>query len=287
MNNDGARKAQTLVEALPYIQRFQGETIVVAPDASIAGAAERISNFAEDIALLKFVGLRPLVVCPGGRELNEWVAGGGSLCFDAQKSITSLGDTALVETVSAQRLQEEIVTAVNKNGARAISLSGRDASCILTDQRRDEHGYGSVLRIDAELLGGLGDDDCIPIISAVGIDKQGIAVPLRCDLTGAEIAIATLAYKLVYLGERERISSETGDIDFLELQDAEELLSKGVVSDAQGFQLSGAIRAIKKNVRDVHILSATTAHAILLELFTVSGIGTKVARLEPVCNIKG
>ena len=277
------QKAQTLVEALPYIKRFYGKTIVIKYGGSVLFESSLKSVFAADIALLKFVGLNPVVVHGGGKEISRWMKRlNKEAVFIDGLRFTDSETMEITEMVLSGKINSEIVSLINRCGARAVGLSGKDANlftCRKIRSAKDEDlgQVGEIEASDISLVTSLCNQGYIPIISSVGESLEGETLNLNADYAASSVASALGALKLVYLTDVDGLSIEGSLVSELELAEAEELLSHPEVTDGMKPKLKCCIEAIRSKVDHVHIINGGIEHAVLLELFTDVGIGTKIS----------
>lgn len=283
MTTHDSIKIETLLEALPYIKKFRERTIVIAFNATLLGDISTLEQFAKDLVLLRFVGLKPIVLCPSGKEVLQWVARGGTPFFEI-----SAGDQDSTAPSTASRVRDKIVSAIQVHGGRGVNISGRDAALFVASASADENNFGTMIEVTTLLIDTLCNQECIPVIEAVGSDAEGNRVPLQVDSAAAEVAVKIAAHKLAFLTDYEAVEASGKSVDFLELGETERLLRENEVEERHHSHLRGAVRAIKNGVKDVHVLSGLTPHSVLLELFTVAGVGTKIShrKRERIGNVR-
>lgn len=280
--NEDILKARTLIEALPYIKRFAGKTVLVKYGGSLLSNDPRINSLANDIALLRCVGIKPVVVHGGGREIAKWLKKFGKepRIVDGQP-FTDAETLEIIDMVLSGNISNSIVTSLNRCGVAAVGLSGRDAQIfttrrIKTEQQKDLGFVGEIESINATLLESLISQNYVPVISSVGISRDHAILNVDSDLVAAGIASALKADKLIFLSSAEGITENRKLLEFLDLSEAGRLLARENLNPGTKMKLQAAIQAIKGGVTNVHIISGATEHAVMLEIFTDKGIGTMI-----------
>lgn len=275
-------KAKILVEALPYIRRFHGATIIVKYGGSLMENDELKKIFAQDIALLKYVGMNPVVVHGGGKEISEWMRklGKESVFIDGLR-YTDADTMEVTEMVLSGKVNSEIVSLINQGGGKAVGLSGKDSNLFLarrikTKDNKDLGLVGDIEKTDMSLLTMLCNQGFIPVVSSVASSTAGETLNLNADYVAAGLAAALPARKLIYLTDVPGITIEKKLLNVVELGDAEKLLKHPELKGGMVPKLECAIRAVKAGVHDVHIIDGSVEHAVLLEIFTDTGVGTMI-----------
>jgi len=273
-------KAKILTEALPYIQKFRGKTVVVKYGGSLMFDDNLKQRFASDISLLKLVGLNPVIVHGGGKEISHWLKklGKESVFIDGLR-FTDAETMEVTEMVLSGKINSEVVSFINRAGGKAVGLSGKDASLftakkIRTKDDKDLGFVGDIERTDTAILEHLCARDFIPVISSVASNLEGETLNLNADYVAAGIAGALGALKLVYLTDVDGISAGGNLLQLIDLQESKQLLSHPDIQGGMLPKLECAIRAIEQGVQFVHIINGSVEHAVLLEMFTDLGIGT-------------
>ncbi|MBP5975532.1 acetylglutamate kinase [Brasilonema sp. CT11] len=281
IKQDAASRVEVLSEALPYIQQFSGRTIVV----KYGGAAMKDSNLKDkvirDIVFLSCVGLRPIVVHGGGPEINSWL---GKLGIEAQFKnglrVTDAPTMDVVEMVLVGRVNKEIVTLISKAGGSAVGMCGKDGNLIKARPQGEEGiGFvGEVCSVDTKILETLVNNGYIPVVSSVAADETGQPYNINADTVAGEIAAAIGAEKLILLTDTRGILKDYKDpstlIQRVDIQEARELITTGVVSGGMIPKVNCCVRSLAQGVRAAHIIDGRIPHALLLEIFTDVGIGT-------------
>lgn len=279
------QKAATLVEALPYIRRFAGKVVVVKYGGNaLAGTSEHdaLALFAEDIVLMRLVGMRPVVVHGGGPQISQLMARlGKEAVFQNGLRVTDHETVDIARMVLIGQVNPQIVSAINVHGNYAVGVSGEDGGLIKATQRDPALGYvGDVREINPGVLEGLLADEFIPVVATVGTDERGQAYNINADTVAGSIAEALGAEKLVYLTDIEGLRSDVDDPASLIRQTTagqlEAMIADGTIAGGMIPKVESCIHAVRNGVRAAHILDGRIAHVLLLEIFTDAGIGTMV-----------
>ncbi|MDO5424801.1 MAG: acetylglutamate kinase [Eubacteriales bacterium] len=278
------QKANVLNEALPYIQRFHGKTIVVKYGGSAMVDHELKKNVIRDVALLKLVGFRPIIVHGGGKEITRWVNKVGlETQFVNGLRVTDKATMEVAEMV-LNRVNKGLVSMMEKVGVKAVGISGKDGSLLRVDKKLSggkDIGYvGEVKQVNTELLNTLLDSGFVPVICPVGSDDEYHSFNVNADDAACAIATAVGAAKLAFLTDIEGVYRDPLDksslISELTIPEAEELLASGNVGGGMLPKIQNCIDAIKAGVSRVHILDGRIEHCLLLEFFTNRGVGTAI-----------
>ena len=277
-------KAAVLVEALPYIQRFNRKIIVVKYGGSAMVDEELKKRVIEDVTLLKLVGFKPIIVHGGGREISKWVGKVGM----EPKFINGLrvtdADTMEVAEMVLGRVNKSLVQLVESLGVRSIGISGKDGALLKVDKKYSDGqdiGYvGDIKEVNGQILYDLLEKDFLPIVCPVGLDDDFNTYNINADDAACAIAKAVSAEKLAFLTDIEGVylDPENKDtlISELSVSEARELIGKGFIGGGMLPKLNNCIDAIEEGVSRVHILDGRIAHCLLLEIFTNKGIGTAI-----------
>jgi acetylglutamate kinase len=280
--------ADVLIEALPYIQRFKGKTIVVKFGGNAMVDEELKHSFARDIVLMKLVGLNPIVVHGGGPQIGQLLEKlGKTTGFIDGMRITDSETMDVVEMVLGGLVNKEIVNLINMHGGKAVGLTGKDGNFIrakklhltprdnLPSEIIDLGHVGEVSSIDPSVLDMLGGSDFIPVIAPIGVGDDGHSYNINADLVAGKIAEQLKAEKLILLTNIPGILDKQGGLlTGLSIKKTEELISDGTISGGMIPKTRCATDAIKGGVTSVHIIDGRVDHAVLLELFTDQGVGT-------------
>ncbi len=284
-NVGAAQKAAMLVEALPYIRRFAGKVVVVKYGGNaLAGTSEHdaLALFAEDIVLMRLVGMRPVVVHGGGPQISALMAKLGKVTeFRNGLRVTDAETVDIARMVLIGQVNPQIVSAINVHGNYAVGVSGEDAGLIKASARDPQLGYvGDVRAVNPAVLHGLMNDEFIPVIATIGTDDHGQAYNINADTVAGAIAESLGAEKLVYLTDIEGLRRDVNDAASLIRQvtadELEQLVSDGTIAGGMIPKVDSCVHAVRNGVNRAHILDGRIAHVLLLEIFTDSGIGTMV-----------
>lgn len=282
-------KANTLIEALPYIRRFNGKTIIVKYGGSAMLDEKLKYNVIKDVALLKLIGFRPVIVHGGGKEISKWVKlNGGQPEFYNGLRITDKETMNIAEMV-LNKVNKELVAMMQKLGVNAVGLCGKDGNMIRVNKKMPDGkdiGYvGDVRSVNTDLLETLMDRDFVPVIAPVGLSDAFEAYNINADDAACGVAKAMKAEKLVFLTDIEGVYVDPVDkktlISEMDVQTAREFIDNGVVGGGMLPKLNNCIEAIEEGVSRVHILDGRLPHCLLLEFFTQKGIGTAIIK-EPL-----
>ncbi|MFM9037152.1 MAG: acetylglutamate kinase [Actinomycetota bacterium] len=288
MSNESIKpdvRASVLIEALPYIRRFAGKIVVVKYGGNaLAGATESdaLALFAEDIVLMRLVGLKPVVVHGGGPQISDLMSRLGKVTeFRDGLRVTDAETVDIARMVLSGQVNPQIVAAINVHGRFAVGVSGEDASLITASAKNPELGFvGEVDRINPGILTRLLDDEFIPVVATIGTDATGQAYNINADTVAGAIAEALGAEKLVYLtdieGLRRVVDDPTSLIRQTSPDELDALMSDGTIAGGMIPKVESCVRAVRGGVRRAHILDGRIPHVLLLELFTDAGIGTMV-----------
>jgi acetylglutamate kinase len=278
-------RASVLIEALPYIRRFAGKIVVVKYGGNaLAGATESdaLALFAEDIVLMRLVGLKPIVVHGGGPQISDLMSRLGKVSeFRDGLRVTDAETVDIARMVLSGQVNPQIVAAINVHGRFAVGVSGEDASLITASAKNPELGFvGEVDRINPGILTRLLDDEFIPVVATIGTDATGQAYNINADTVAGAIAEALGAEKLVYLtdieGLRRVVDDSTSLIRQTSPDELDSLMADGTIAGGMIPKVESCVRAVRGGVRRAHILDGRIPHVLLLELFTDAGIGTMV-----------
>lgn len=279
-------KANILIEALPYIRRLSGKTVVIKYGGAAMLSTELSEKIMQDITLLKFVGMNPIVVHGGGGDINKMLK-----LYDIEPEfhnglrVTDAATMDIVQMVLMGKINKDIVTHLGNAGAKAIGLCGKDAGLIQAEKMLADDGYdlgqvGSITKINTKLLNTLAMDEYIPVIAPIGVGENGESYNINADTVAGDIAAALSAEKLMFLTDIDGIRSDPDDestlIYEISIDEIYKYITKGVISGGMLPKVEGCIKAIRNGVKRTHILNGTIPHPILLEIFTDTGIGTMV-----------
>ncbi|HBT20914.1 MAG TPA: acetylglutamate kinase [Peptococcaceae bacterium] len=289
-------KANVLIEALPYIKEFYGKTIVVKLGGHAMVSPELKNAVIQDLTLMKFVGMNPVVVHGGGPEINAMLQRLGiKTSFVQGQRVTDEETMDIVEMVLAGKVNKEIVSLINKCGASAIGLSGKDGNLILARRKffkgKGENGeefdydigyVGEIVRINPEVISSIISQGYIPVVAPIGAGENGESYNINADYVAGELAVALKADKLVLLTDVEGIFADPDDkdslISSLKVSSIQNLIDRGIINGGMIPKVQCCARAVLGGVGRTHIIDGRIPHSILLEIFTHEGIGTMVVK---------
>jgi len=284
---DQARVANLLLEALPYIQKFAGKTMVIKYGGNaLAGASgeDGIEAFAKDIALLHAVGFRPVVVHGGGPQISAMMERlGKKPNFRHGLRVTDAETMEIVSMVLLGTVNPQLVSAINQHGAPAVGVSGQDARLFTASPHDAALGFvGEITRVDATIVRQMLKDSQVPVVATIGTDSSGQAYNINADTAAGALAEALGAEKLIYLTDIAGLRADKNDADSLLRQvttsQLRKLLSTQAIDGGMIPKIQSCVDAIERGVGRAHILDGRIAHVLLLELFTIAGVGTMVLK---------
>ena len=287
--NSEMMKASVLIEALPYIRRFYGKIVVVKYGGSAMLDEDLKYNVIKDVALLKLIGMKPIIVHGGGKEISKWVKLSGKEAeFYNGLRVTDKETMEIAEMV-LNKVNKELVGLMQKMGLNAVGICGKDANLIQVEKKMPDGkdiGYvGNVKSVNTELLTTLMDAEFIPVVAPIGMDENFDSYNINADDAACGVAKAMEAEKLVFLTDIEGVfvdpSNKKTLISEMDVNTAKEFIANGVVGGGMLPKLNNCIEAIEQGVSRVHILDGRVAHCLLLEFFTEKGIGTTILK-EPL-----
>jgi acetylglutamate kinase len=276
-------KAGVLAEALPYIRRFWGRVVVVKYGGSAMDDPTLAQLFAQDVVLMRSVGMRPVVVHGGGPQIGDLMNRLGKVPeFREGLRVTDAETLDIARMVLVGKVNRDIVSEVNVHGPLAVGLSGEDAGLITASRRSPDLGFvGDVEAVNASILERLLSEELIPVVATIGSDLEGQAYNINADTAAGAIAEALSAEKLVYLTNVEGLLKDVADpgsvISQLSGDDLEAMIGDGTLTEGMIPKARSCLRAVRRGVGQAHILDGRVPHALLLEIFTTEGIGTMVA----------
>ena len=288
-------KAEILVDALPYIQEFSGTTVVIKYGGNAMVSDVLKENVMRDVALMKYVGIRPVIVHGGGPEITGFLKKvGKESSFVAGLRVTDEETVEIAEMVLDGKINSEIVNLLNQRGVRAVGLSGKDAGLIRARKKMAtvyendaahevDIGYvGAVENIDVSVIEDLLDHDYVPVIAPIGVGADGESYNINADYVAAEIAGALAAEKLLLLTDIEGIYKDFNDkssfLSTIHLQEARDYIRDGIISGGMIPKVEACLTALERGAAKAHIIDGRLPHAIILEIFTSTGVGTQVVR---------
>jgi acetylglutamate kinase len=274
-------KARILMEALPYIKRYHGRTVVVKYGGAAMEDPTLAEGFANDIVLMRYVGMNPVIVHGGGPQVTEEVARrGGESRFVGGYRVTTAGDLEVARMVLGGVINKDIVSLINRHGTLAAGLSGEDGTLLVVRKKEHPDGdlgfVGEVERVNPPIITDL-LRDFIPVVASLGVDAEGQTYNVNADEVAAALAGALGADKLVYLTNVDGIRDGAGELlRQIGAEKVAELKASGTISQGMLPKIDSALEAIKSGVPKVTILDGRMEHALLLEIFTDEGVGTMV-----------
>ncbi len=283
-------KAQTLIEALPYIQKFNNKKVVVKYGGSAMLDENLQLNVIKDVALLKLVGMQPIIVHGGGKEISKWL----SLLGHESRFVEGLRvtdeETMEVAEMVLGKVNKGLVQMVEQLGVKAAGISGKDGTTLKVEKKlvngQDIGFVGNVTEVNADLINTLIDNNFVPIIAPIGLDEHYHAYNINADDAACAVATAIGAEKLAFLTDIEGVYTDPEDkntlISVLTLEKADELINSGFIGGGMLPKLKNCIDAVRNGVSRVHILDGRMEHCLLLEFFTNRGIGTAIINNEGI-----
>lgn len=290
VNQKYLEKAEVLIEALPYIQRFNRKIIVVKYGGSAMVDEQLKKSVIQDVVLLKLVGFKPIIVHGGGKEISRWVSKVGK----EPKFINGLRvtdeETMEIAEMVLGKVNKELVSMVESLGVKAVGISGKDGGLLTVEKKYsngEDIGYvGNITGVNPKILFDLLDKDFLPIVCPIGMDEEFLTYNINADDAACAIAKEMKAEKLAFLTDIEGVYKNPKDpeslISKLFVKDAKELIDNGNVGGGMIPKLQNCIDAIEEGVSRVHILDGRIKHCLLLEIFTNKGIGTAILRKEGI-----
>ena len=277
-------KAEVLIEALPYIQRFNRKIIVVKYGGSAMSNEELQKNVIKDVALLKLVGFKPIIVHGGGKEISRWVGKVGKEAKFVNGLRVTDEETMEIAEMVLNKVNKSLVTMVQELGVKAVGISGKDGGLLQVEKKYSDGqdiGYvGEVTGVNPEVLYDLLEKDFLPIVAPIGLDENFQTYNINADDAACAIAKAVSAEKLAFLTDIEGLYKDINDkssfISRLSATEAEELIAGGFIGGGMLPKLNNCTSAIRNGVNRVHILDGRIPHCLLLEIFTNHGVGTAI-----------
>lgn len=277
-------KAGTLIEALPYIQKFNNKKVVVKYGGSAMLDENLQLNVIKDVALLKLVGMKPIIVHGGGKEITKWLGLlGHESRFVEGLRVTDKQTMEVAEMVLG-KVNKNLVQLVEKLGVKAVGISGKDGSTLMVDKKtvngQDIGFVGNIKEVNPQLINTLIDNDFVPVIAPIGMDEDYQNYNINADDAACAVATAIGAEKLVFLTDIEGVYADPNDksslISVLTLDKADDLFASGFIGGGMLPKLKNCVDAVRNGVSRVHILDGRMEHCLLLEFFTNKGIGTAI-----------
>ena len=287
MNNmmqDVTAKAETLIEALPYIRDFNGKRVVVKYGGSAMLDSRLQESVIKDVALLKLVGMQPIIVHGGGKEISKWLGYMGKESRFVEGLRVTDADTIEVAEMVLGKVNKHLVQMMEKLGVKAAGISGKDGGTLLCEKKlvkgQDIGFVGEVKDVNPDLIDTLIEKDFIPIIAPIGMDENYQAYNINADDAASAVAKCIHAEKLAFMTDIEGVCLNPEDpstlISVLSLEEARKLITDGVIGGGMIPKIRNCVVAVEQGVSRVHILDGRREHCLLLEFFTKKGIGTAI-----------
>ena len=280
---DIATKTEVLIEALPYIQRYEGKVFVVKyGGAAMVDEALR-ETFAQDVAILKKIGIKIVIVHGGGKEVTEMAGKLGieTKFVDGQR-YTDDATMDVVQMVLAGKTNKDIVARINQHDGEAVGLCGADADLLKvrksTPSGQDLGRVGEVVGVNVPFVNLLLNNGILPVIAPIGVDSNWQSYNVNADIAAASIAASLKAEKLVYLSDVEGVLVNESLVHSIYKEDARQLIESGVITDGMIPKIRSAFEALDAGVQKVHLIDGRVKHSLLLEIFTNEGVGTELVR---------
>ena len=282
------KKAEILIEALPYIQKFNRKIIVVKYGGSAMSNEELQRNVIKDVTLLKLVGFKPIIVHGGGKEISRWVGKVGKEAQFVNGLRVTDDETMEIAEMVLGRVNKRLVTMVEELGVKAVGLSGKDGQMLQVEKKFSDGqdiGYvGNITSVNPKILFDLLEKGYLPIISPIGLGEEFATYNINADDAACAIAKAVGADKLVFLTDIEGLYKDINDkesfISRITASEADRLIEDGFIGGGMLPKLNNCTSAVKEGVNRVHILDGRIPHCLLLEIFTNEGVGTAIVRDE-------
>jgi acetylglutamate kinase len=286
-------KANVLMEALPYLKRFAGKTIVIKYGGHAMADEQLKESFARDVVLMKYIGLNPVIVHGGGPQINETLKKYGIVSeFVRGMRVTDAATMAVVEMVLVGQVNKEVVGLINRHGGRAVGLSGKDGELLLCEKLlqevKGENGktekvdigfVGDVVKVGQDLIRTLEGGKFIPVIAPVGVGVEGESYNINADVVAGRVAAALGAEKLILLTDVRGVKDKAGNLlSSISVAQMQSLIGDESISGGMIPKVECCAEALSGGVKKAHIIDGRVEHAVLLEIFTDTGIGTEIVK---------
>ncbi len=277
-------KAEILIEALPYIRDFNGKKVVVKYGGSAMLDEKLQEAVIKDVALLKLVGMHPIIVHGGGKEISKWLGYMGKESEWVEGLRVTDEDTIEVAEMVLNKVNKHLVQMMEKVGVKAAGISGKDGGTMICEKKtvngQDIGFVGEVVEVNSELIDTLIENDFVPIIAPIGMDENCQAYNINADDAASAVAKSIKAEKLAFMTDIEGVCIDPNDpstlISVLSLEDARNLINDGIIGGGMIPKIRNCVEAVEQGVNRVHILDGRREHCLLLEFFTRKGIGTAI-----------
>lgn len=278
------QKARTLIEALPYIRQFRNRPMVIKVGGSLMDREDLLHTVIQDVLLMRFIGIRPVLVHGGGKHITQLMKRlGMEAVFVDGLRVTDTDTMEVTQMVLSGLINKNIVSNIAREGGRAVGISGRDGGLILAKKMSggvDLGHVGEIVKIQPDILHTLDKDDFIPVVSPIGSDAAGQSLNINADNVATEIAATLQAEKLIFLTDVNGVLRDIKDpasvISRIRVNEIDRLEKDGIVSKGMIPKVRSAADALARGIHSIHIIGGTTNHSILLELLTEEGIGTQI-----------
>ncbi|HEY8542391.1 MAG TPA: acetylglutamate kinase [Pseudothermotoga sp.] len=272
-------KMQVLFDILPYLKEFHGKIFVIKVGGNVVENEDSRKSFAQSIAILKYMGIKPVVVHGGGPEITQMMNQlGMKVTFSNGYRVTDEKTMHVVEMVLG-KINKDIVMSINMQGTMAVGISGKDADLLFTrkDFSNGDIGYvGKIERVNAEFVKTLLEKDYIPVIAPIGFGEDGKSYNINADIAASEIAKGLCAEKLILLTDVDGVFKDGKLVSYLTKKDAQDLINSKVVEGGMIPKIQCAINAIEAGIKSVHIINGNCQFSLLSEIFTLEGVGTMI-----------
>ncbi len=282
---DIINKAEVLTEALPYIKEFSGITVVIKYGGAALVNEEIKKTVIKDIALMKYVGFKPVIVHGGGKDINQALAKiGKEPEFKDGLRVTDGETMEVVQQVLAGKINKNLTTDLCMHGINAVGICGKDASFMQVKKAHpkgmDLGFVGEVTEVNTNLVRTLIDNDFVPVISSIGVDDKGVSYNINADYAAVAVAGALHAEKLVFITDVPGILNDVNDLDsvisVIHVNEVKAMIDSGVISGGMIPKVDCCIKGVEQGVANVHILDGRIPHCLILEIFTKKGCGTLI-----------
>jgi len=271
-----------LIEALSYIKRFNGKIVVVKYGGAAMIEEHLKQNFAQDIVLLQSLGMLPVIVHGGGPEVSKAMEQlGQEVSFIDGLRVTSSENLKVTEMVLSGTINKEIIAHINTFGGKAVGVSGKDGNLIEADKISHEGGIdlgfvGKIKKVNPELLMVLLKQGFLPVVSPIGLSKDGVTYNINADTTASRIAVSLGAYKIIFMTDVDGVLEDGNLCAQLNSSELEKMIEKKVISGGMSPKVDSCLYCVKNGVESAQIINGTEPHSVIAELFTDQGIGTKI-----------
>ena len=282
MSSFTKEKKNLLLEALSYIKRFNGKIVVIKYGGAAMIEEQLKHDFAQDIVLLQSLGMLPVIVHGGGPEVSKAMEQlGQEVSFINGLRVTSSENLKVAEMVLSGTINKEIIAHLNTFGGKAVGVSGKDGLLIEARKKAHEGGVdlgfvGEIESVNPELLLVLLKQDFLPVVSPIGLGKDGITYNINADTTASRIAVSLGAYKIIFMSDVDGVLEKGKLRRQLSAREAENLIKKNVIGGGMAPKVEAGLFCVKNGVESAQIINGTDSHSVIAELFTDKGIGTKI-----------